>query len=145
MARIAIVGGGMSGVACATRLSSLGHHPVVFDTGKRGVGGRMATRQFEEDDISFDHACQFFTSSDPKFISICHEWQVEPFLLIFQCSDIPFWTAMEFSATGFDTYFPLRSILDTIMCHVVHINALFSFAGGWDHCTLVWKTGDMEG
>eukprot|EP00667_Euglena_gracilis_P003910 EG_transcript_3926 len=35
----------------------------------------MATRQFEEDDIRFDHACQFFTSSDPKFISICHEWQ----------------------------------------------------------------------
>ncbi len=50
-----------SGVACAEKLHHLGHLPTVFDTGKRGVGGRMATRRFPDLGVDFDHACQFFT------------------------------------------------------------------------------------
>ena len=74
MAKVAIIGGGMSGVACAIQLVKNGHNPVVFDTGKRGVGGRMATRS--ESNVQFDHACQFFTASDPRFVATCRDWQV---------------------------------------------------------------------
>ncbi|KAJ9527524.1 hypothetical protein QJQ45_025751 [Haematococcus lacustris] len=41
---VAIVGGGLSGLACANELAALGIRSVVFDTGKHSVGGRLATR-----------------------------------------------------------------------------------------------------
>ena len=66
----------MSGVACALELAAHGHHPCVFDTGKRGVGGRMATRCFTGAGLHFDHACQFFTATHPKFVQKCKAWQV---------------------------------------------------------------------
>lgn len=41
---VAIVGGGMSGLACGRALARRGVKAVVFDTGEHSVGGRMATR-----------------------------------------------------------------------------------------------------
>jgi heterodisulfide reductase subunit A-like polyferredoxin len=41
---VAIIGGGISGLVCASRLSDKGIHATVFDTGKNAVGGRLATR-----------------------------------------------------------------------------------------------------
>ena len=54
--QIAIVGAGMAGLSCATRLAALGHELVLFDKG-RGPGGRMATRRVEADGtmLRFDH------------------------------------------------------------------------------------------
>jgi len=52
MERIAVIGAGVAGLACARSLAEAGHHVVVFDKG-RGIGGRMATRRAGE--IRFDH------------------------------------------------------------------------------------------
>jgi predicted NAD/FAD-dependent oxidoreductase len=37
--RVAVIGAGMAGLACARRLADAGIAPVVFDKG-RGIGGR---------------------------------------------------------------------------------------------------------
>ena len=44
--RVGVIGGGVSGLAAARGLASLGgvEKVVVYDTGKRGVGGRASSR-----------------------------------------------------------------------------------------------------
>ncbi|KAG2436952.1 hypothetical protein HXX76_006468 [Chlamydomonas incerta] len=93
--RVAIIGGGMSGLMCARELARLGIRSTVFDTGKHGVGGRMGTRVSGEASLRsgtgttaastkaaaaqlgglvFDHAAQFFTVTDPSFQSVVDDW-----------------------------------------------------------------------
>ena len=38
MVKVAVIGGGISGLACARRLQQLGTEAVVFDTGKQHRG-----------------------------------------------------------------------------------------------------------
>ncbi|KXZ45236.1 hypothetical protein GPECTOR_57g526 [Gonium pectorale] len=88
---VAIIGGGMSGLMCARELASLGIRSTVFDTGKHGVGGRMASRASGGDSLRsgsgvagrpagplggllFDHAAQFFTVTDPRFQAVVDRW-----------------------------------------------------------------------
>ncbi|MEB3221278.1 MAG: FAD-dependent oxidoreductase [Candidatus Sericytochromatia bacterium] len=63
--RIAIVGGGLSGLSCAQRLQAAGHAVEVFDKG-RGPGGRICTRHDAEAG-DFDHGAQFVTTREPEF------------------------------------------------------------------------------
>ncbi|EFN58722.1 hypothetical protein CHLNCDRAFT_16675, partial [Chlorella variabilis] len=78
----AIIGGGMSGLACAWALAQSGLRCTVFDTGEHGVGGRLATRSSADGSLRgappgllFDHACQYFTATHPSFQQIVDEWQ----------------------------------------------------------------------
>ncbi|KAK1626300.1 hypothetical protein QYE76_000615 [Lolium multiflorum] len=72
---VAVIGGGASGLACASALAARGVRSVVFDTGKHGLGGRLATRAVhEERRLVFDHAAQFFTASDERFRKLVDEW-----------------------------------------------------------------------
>ena len=64
--RIAIIGAGMAGLACARRLVGAGLTPVVFDKG-RGIGGRLATRRV--DGLQFDHGAQYVTARDAGFVA----------------------------------------------------------------------------
>ena len=61
--KVAVVGGGVAGLACARRLHELGHAPTVFDTGKRAVGGRCSSRSVAVDGrrVVFDHSAQLIT------------------------------------------------------------------------------------
>ena len=80
---MAIVGGGVAGCSAAAALRALGVGRVaVFDTGRHGVGGRLASRLAEEGSLPaaqsgkgrgvaagdvalrFDHACQFFSGAE---------------------------------------------------------------------------------
>ncbi|WP_306089710.1 NAD(P)/FAD-dependent oxidoreductase [Qipengyuania flava] len=76
--QIAIVGAGMAGLSCATRLAALGHEVALFDKG-RGPGGRMATRRVEADGttLRFDHGAQYFTARDPRFVEQVARWERE--------------------------------------------------------------------
>jgi len=69
--RIAVVGAGIAGLACANRLVACGHEVKVYDKG-RGVGGRAATRRIRvgASDLRFDHGAQFLTARDPAFRSL---------------------------------------------------------------------------
>ena len=65
---ILVIGAGMAGLACATRISRAGQSVIVLDKG-RGPGGRMATRRVEiaGEQVRFDHGAQYFTARDPAF------------------------------------------------------------------------------
>lgn len=73
--RVAIVGAGMSGLACAERLHAGGHTVTAFDKG-RGPGGRMATRRLATPagEVGFDHGAQYFTARDPAFLARVARW-----------------------------------------------------------------------
>ena len=73
MPRIAIVGAGVAGAACAAGLQRAGFEVTVFDK-SHGVGGRMATRRAQWTDSEgvlrtgeFDHGCPHFTATRPRF------------------------------------------------------------------------------
>lgn len=63
--RIAIIGAGMAGLACARALQSRGLRAVLFDK-SRGPGGRIATRRIGYD-LGFDHGAQYVTAQGGAF------------------------------------------------------------------------------
>lgn len=74
--RIAIVGAGMAGLACAEALTEAGETVVLLDKG-RGPGGRMSTRRTETAAgwVSFDHGAQYFTAREPAFQARLARWR----------------------------------------------------------------------
>jgi hypothetical protein len=73
---ILVIGAGMAGLACATRLAAAGREVALIDKG-RGPGGRMAARRAEVagETVSFDHGAQYFTARDPAFRDAVAEWE----------------------------------------------------------------------
>jgi len=71
MARIAVIGAGIAGLAGARALADAGHQVRVFEK-SRGPGGRMATRRTLHG--SFDHGAQYFTVRDPGFQRTVQAW-----------------------------------------------------------------------
>jgi renalase len=76
--RVAIIGAGMAGLACAARLCRAGHSPKVFDKG-RSPGGRMSTRRLDTrlGQASFDHGAQYFTARGDAFRHQVGLWAAE--------------------------------------------------------------------
>ena len=74
--KIAIIGGGLAGLVCATRLAGADHEVVVYDKG-RVPGGRLATRTIETErgPVCFDHGAQYFTARDAAFSAEVEEWE----------------------------------------------------------------------
>lgn len=70
--KLAIIGAGISGLACATQLKKLGFNVTIFEKSK-GVSGRMSTRT--KDDWQCDHGAQYFTASDGAFAAEVQRWQ----------------------------------------------------------------------
>ena len=68
---IAVVGGGISGLAAARVLRDQGHRVRVFEK-SRGLGGRAATRRIGA--LGFDHGAQYFTARDPSFRRAVDAW-----------------------------------------------------------------------
>ncbi len=69
--RVAIVGAGIAGLSCATRLQAMGFEVEVFEK-SRGPSGRMSTR--EGDGWTADHGAQYFTARDPLFKHELSSW-----------------------------------------------------------------------
>lgn len=70
--RIAIIGAGMSGLSCASRLRELGHEVVIFEK-SRGVSGRISTRQLAHGNC--DHGAQYITATSPGFRKVLENWK----------------------------------------------------------------------
>ncbi len=73
-----VVGGGISGVACAQALRGEGQSVLVLDRGSR-LGGRMATRTVHDsrtrwDGHVVDIGASYFTASDPSFQTQVDDW-----------------------------------------------------------------------
>lgn len=73
---IAIIGAGLSGLACANALAREGASVRVYDKG-RGPGGRTSTRHAEIDgrELSFDHGAQYFTVRDSGIEEQVRHWE----------------------------------------------------------------------
>ncbi len=63
MARVAVIGAGLTGLVVARALGE--SHDVTVYEKSRGVGGRLATRY--AGDFEFDHGAQFFTARTAAF------------------------------------------------------------------------------
>lgn len=74
--KIAIIGAGMAGLACADALAAAGHSVALFDKG-RGAGGRMSSRRMDTPlgEVTLDHGAQYFTARDPDFRQLVGQWR----------------------------------------------------------------------
>jgi len=69
--KVAVIGAGIAGLACARELQSHGLSVDIFEK-SRGPSGRMSTRRTQ--DWSADHGAQYFTARDPRFIQEVQSW-----------------------------------------------------------------------
>jgi renalase len=69
---VAIIGAGISGLACARSLVDHGFNVTVFEK-SRGVGGRTAARRLK-DGVSIDHGAQYFTVRNDLFRTQVERW-----------------------------------------------------------------------
>lgn len=69
--RVAVVGAGMAGAACAVKLRARGASVQLFDKG-RGVGGRLAQRRSRH--TVFDHGAQYLSATDEAFRGVVAGW-----------------------------------------------------------------------
>ena len=63
--RIAVIGAGVAGLACAAELARADARVTVFER-SRGLGGRLATRR--NGAFAFDHGAQFITARSRPFL-----------------------------------------------------------------------------
>lgn len=73
-----VVGGGISGMACAREMLRLNVEPTVLDQG-RAFGGRMSTRTLREtgtpwDGHIVDIGASYFTVRDLRFETVVQDW-----------------------------------------------------------------------
>lgn len=76
--RVGVVGGGISGIACAAALQTGGIDVVVLDRGHR-LGGRMASRRIRDSGLPYegrvvDVGASYFTASDSGFVEVVRTW-----------------------------------------------------------------------
>ncbi|WP_048308004.1 NAD(P)/FAD-dependent oxidoreductase [Halomonas sp. PR-M31] len=70
--RFAVIGGGISGLACARALIRHGRQVRLFEK-SRGPGGRLASRRTPS--ATFDLGAQYFTARSPEFQRELEAWQ----------------------------------------------------------------------
>lgn len=71
MSRVAVIGAGLSGAACARALRENGVTVEVFDRG-RAPGGRMASPELH--DRRVDLGAAYFTVKEPDFRTVVDDW-----------------------------------------------------------------------
>lgn len=72
--RIAVVGAGIAGLACARGLADAGQAVALFESGDR-PGGRVATLRTELG--GFDHGAQYLTAREPDFAALVADWATD--------------------------------------------------------------------
>jgi renalase len=78
VADVAVIGGGISGIACATALADAGLSVDILDRGQR-LGGRLATQTLRDtgtacDGRAVDVGAAYFTVDDTRFGQVVGDW-----------------------------------------------------------------------
>ena len=125
--RIAIIGAGMAGLTCATRLTENGHEVTVFDKG-RGPGGRMATRRVEHEGetFRFDHGAQYFTAREMAFQTQVRAWEADGIVAPWPAAKEGAWVG----TPGMNA--PIRAMAEALNVQfATRVSALVRERGGW--------------
>lgn len=134
---VAVIGAGMSGLACATELQAAGWQVSVFDK-SRGPAGRMSTRRGE--DWQCDHGAQYFTARDPRFQAEVARWQAAGVAALWQprvavigdeaCHDADACVSRFVGTPGMTA--PARFLSDSLSLTLQFtVNAIEKTASGW--------------
>ena len=135
-ARIAVVGAGIAGLACAQALRGRGLAVVVFDK-SNAAGGRLATRQ--TDHGSFDHGAQYFTAQDPEFQEAAQRWSELGVIERWDARVVAFSATNVEDKTGIDRFVAvpgMRSLCDHLAADLdvrleTMVNRLERDGAGW--------------
>lgn len=78
MTDVAVVGGGISGVACAAALAEAGLSVDLLDRGRR-LGGRLAAQTLRDTGTPYDGrivdvGASYFVADDPGFAAVVDDW-----------------------------------------------------------------------
>lgn len=125
--RIVIVGAGLAGLACAEKLSSVGHVVTLFDKG-RGPGGRMSTRRIETraGEAAFDLGAQYFTVRHPEFRSRVDRWRRDGWVAPWPAAGADAWVG----APAMNA--PVRQMADGLnVCWSARVDSLTLGEGRW--------------
>ncbi|KAJ3670018.1 hypothetical protein LUZ60_010342 [Juncus effusus] len=82
VAKVAVLGSGISGAVCASILASKGISVTIFESG-RGPGGRMSQRREKLEDgteLYFDHGAPYFTVSNADVANLIKSWENRGFI-----------------------------------------------------------------
>jgi predicted NAD/FAD-dependent oxidoreductase len=124
---ILIIGAGMAGLSCGTKLAQAGLSVRLIDKG-RGPGGRMAARRAEVEGttVSFDHGAQYFTARDPAFRAAVAEWEALGVVARWPAAGEEAWVGIP-GMNG-----PIRALADTLDVRWnVRAEALTRLPDGW--------------
>ena len=124
---VAIIGAGMAGLTCASRLADAGHRVAVFDKG-RGAGGRMATRRVEHEGETyrFDHGAQYFTAREMAFQTQVRAWEADGVVAPWPAAKEGAWVG----TPGMNA--PIRAMADALDVQFgTQITGLLPERGGW--------------
>lgn len=78
MADVAVIGGGLSGVACAAALAEAGLSVDLLDRGHR-LGGRLAAQTLRDTGTPYDGrivdvGASYFIADEPRFAAVVDDW-----------------------------------------------------------------------
>lgn len=134
--RVAIVGAGMAGLACADRLAHAGCAVVLFDKGKR-PGGRLSTLVL--DDRAWDFGAQYFTARDPRFQARVQQWQASGVVGKWRAHTEDVWVGKPTMANVV-----AHQCKDHDVRFNAQVRALSRTDGTWDVCGPDWTEGDFD-
>lgn len=137
---VAIIGAGVSGLACARALRDHGHHVTLFDKGRR-PGGRASTREqaIGEHLFAFDYGAQYFTARHPDFRVQAARWEQRGIAARWPAAGPDAWVGVPAMAT---IVRDLAAGLDVNWSH--HVHSIARRAGSWIVTLPEWTTGPFD-
>lgn len=132
--RLAIIGAGLAGLACAKRLRALGMEARLFDKGK-GPSGRLASRRIATPlgEAVFDMGAQYFTVRDRDFAAQVAQWLAKDLVAPWPEAGSGAWVGVPTMAA------PLKAMAAN---HDIRWN---TFVGGVSREGRVWRLHLKEG
>ncbi|XP_008451825.2 uncharacterized protein LOC103492994 [Cucumis melo] len=134
LSKVAVVGSGISGAACAWSLARNGVSVTLFESG-RGPGGRMSQRrEIAEDgrELHFDHGAPYFTVSSQEVLSLVRQWESKNLCAewkesfgIFDCFSNQFTSTEQEGASGRYVGTPGMNSICKALCHEPGVESKF--------------------
>ena len=120
--RVAIIGAGIAGLACARRLHDAGIEATLFDK-SRGLGGRLATRRADTGTpgVAFDHGATHFTARSEGFTRLLAAWEKAGLAARWPAAGADSWVGTPTMTTGRGTSASHNACSTAGICHNLQI------------------------